>query len=96
MRKNYYLLPLLFLLSLFFINSCRQEMSIYEEKNIEREINFFKNAESKVSQIEGGSDVVKTLKEENEKTNFITKLLDQKGTPIWNKIIINKSIRHGI
>ena len=67
-------------------------MSIYEEKNIEREINFFKNAESKVSQIEGGSDVVKTLKEENEKTNFITKLSDQKGTPIWDKIIINKSI----
>ena len=91
MQKNY-LLQLCFLfLSISFLNSCRQELTLYEEANIQRESKFFENAESKTRNIEGGSEWIKILKDENSKNQFVSKLKDVDGVPIWDKITIDKS-----
>lgn len=92
MKKNYLLNLVLLLISIFFINSCRQELTVYEEANLKRETDFFKNAETKINKIDGGIELLELLKSENEKTQFVSKLSDQKGIPVWDKIIIDKSV----
>ena len=95
MKKNNFLKLIisLFLISfLFIINSCREELTAQEDKAIiNREADFFKNAESQLNKVNGGSQILNILKEENQKNHFVSKLSDQKGLPIWDKMIIDKS-----
>lgn len=94
MKKNYLfkLSVVILLFSVLVINSCRQELTVYDEANLKREIDFFKNAESKLSKINGGSQILDILKEENEKTHFVSKLSDHKGNPVWDKMIVHNNV----
>ncbi|QCX54401.1 hypothetical protein [Elizabethkingia sp. JS20170427COW] len=91
MKKNYVFNLILLLASFLIINSCRQESVLHEEAIQKREIEFFKNAESKTQNINGGIDWVNILKDEDKKNQFISKLNDKDGTPVWDKITIDKS-----
>jgi len=93
MKKNHLfkLSVVLLLFSILVVNSCRQELTVYDEANLNREADFFKNAESQLNKVNGGSQILNILKEENQKNHFVSMLSDQKGLPVWDKMIIDES-----
>ncbi|WP_018674820.1 hypothetical protein [Riemerella columbina] len=80
---------ILFLIIILIINSCRQELTIYDVENIEQKSNFFENAEDKLNNIKEGEKWLKILKEEDKRRDFVAKLKDTEGIPVWDKVIIS-------
>ncbi|MDY3345459.1 hypothetical protein PG326_09425 [Riemerella anatipestifer] len=88
MKRN--VLLFLFVILILIVNSCRQELIIYDVDDTAQKSDFFLNAESKLSNVRGGDRWLKILKEENEKKGFVAKLKDTKAVPVWDKVIIDK------
>jgi hypothetical protein len=88
MKKITQLLCLLFL---FLMTNCQVEEDIAKSELSHREELFFKNtSQNKASHIKGMA-LEDLLKIENKKSGFLQKLSDQKGLPIWDKVLISST-----
>ncbi|MDR2832412.1 MAG: hypothetical protein LBV67_01705, partial [Streptococcaceae bacterium] len=73
--------------------SCRNENLSENYANSQREKEFFKDAMNKTSHLKNGNNIVQMLISENEKSHFVSKIIDQKGLPVWGKLMISKKSR---
>ena len=87
MRKTY---VLWFAFLAILLLGCRNEDLSNGIADSQREEEFFREALSKTARIKNGSSIVAALKKQNEKSHFVSKMKDQSGLPIWDKIITFK------
>jgi len=88
MRKNYLGW---FVLLTFLLLGCRNEDFVNQSANTKREEEFFREALSKTARIKNGNSIVAALKRQNEKSHFVSKMKDQSGLPIWDRVITIKN-----
>ncbi|SEH64829.1 hypothetical protein [Epilithonimonas hominis] len=84
MKKIYLRIIAIIIITFFF--ACRQEIDTITTEQKVRETEFFKTNLEKLS--EEQKQILHYLDNENSKTNFISRLNDRKGIPIWDKMII--------
>jgi len=87
--KKTYLLWFAFLA--FLLLGCRNEDFVNQSANNRREEEFFREALSKTARIKNGNTIVAALKRQNEKSHFVSKMKDQSGLPIWDRVITIKN-----
>ena len=76
---------------LLLLFACRQEITTIDDHNSKREQEFFRDAQEKTAKLGNGNFVIDLLKKENDKTHFVTRLKDQNGLPVWDKITLTGS-----
>lgn len=91
MKKKTYLLWFAILAILMI--GCRNEDFYQTSYGSAREEEFFRDAEKLTSRLLQSKEIIDLLKNENERSHFISKMSDQKGLPIWRKIVLKKSGR---
>lgn len=69
---------------------CRNEDFYKGSYNSAREEDFFRDAEKLTSRLPQSKEIIDLLKNENERSHFISKMIDQKGLPVWRKIVLKK------
>lgn len=87
MKKINFILMILYL---FTISGCREEADwVKNEIQRNRADEFFRNSNESVKQVnrELINNTIAKLKKFNNKTDFLSKLTDQAGLPMWNHII---------
>lgn len=90
MRKTYLLW---FACLAFLISGCRNEDFYQSSYGSAREEEFFRDAEKLTSRFPQFTEIIDLLKNENERSHFISKMSDQKGLPVWSKMDLKKSRR---
>lgn len=90
MRKKLCIWRNFALIILVFLISCRNEDFSNAAADSKREEEFFREALSKTARFKNGNNIVTALKRQNEKLHFVSKMKDQSGLPIWDKIITTK------
>ena len=78
---------------LLFLISCRNEDFSNSLTDSKREEEFFREALSKTASLKNGSSIVEAFKEQNEKSHFVSKMKDQSGLPIWDKMLTLKKTK---
>ena len=86
MAKTFMKVGSFLVLFLILFQSCRQELGISTTEEGNRQEEFFKANLENLSNDQ--KEVLNFLKTENKKTNFLKKILDQEGNPLWSKAII--------
>lgn len=86
MAKTFMKVGSFLVLFLILFQSCRQELGISTTEERNRQEEFFKANLENLSNDQ--KEVLNFLKTENKKTNFLKKILDQQGNPLWRKAII--------
>ncbi|EJL70047.1 hypothetical protein [Chryseobacterium populi] len=86
--KNKIILWLSFLITLSIVlYSCRNEDFSHTETNTQRKnSDFFKHALKNGASAKSGVDYINILDVYNQETGFLSKMPDQKGMPIWDKM----------
>lgn len=88
MRKNYLGW---FVLLTFLLLGCRNEDFVNQSANTKREEEFFREALSKTARIKNGNTIVAALKKQNDRSHFVSKMKDQSGLPVWDRVITIKN-----
>lgn len=71
----------------FLLLGCRNEDFSNSLTESKREEEFFRKALSKTACYKNGASIVNALKVQNERSHFVSKMKDQSGLPIWDKMI---------
>lgn len=94
MRKNNLLKAILFFLIAFTILGCRNEFnSIDDIRENSRAKEFFSRQQNANNKNSDAEDLLPVLEKINNKNEFLSKLSDQKGIPVWENAF-SKSFEH--
>lgn len=69
---------------------CRNEDFTGQYVNSKREEAFFREALSKTSRLRNNKTIIEALKKQNERSHFVSKMKDQSGLPVWDKMLAFK------
>lgn len=69
---------------------CRNEDFTGQYVNSKREEAFFREALSKTSRLRNNKIIIEALKKQNERSHFVSKMKDQSGLPVWDKMLVFK------
>ena len=75
---------------LLLLFACRNEDFTGQYVNSKREEAFFREALSKTSRLRNNKIIIESLKKHNERSHFVSKMKDQSGLPMWDKMLAFK------